>query len=249
MGARQIDKAVQRAAADFERSIEQGFSLDDRKTFAEYAAYVIDLKERTGAKPKTIESYKMLSTRTNQAIGHLAVQDIRPHHLNQFYHNLTEAGIRNDKDRAAPKPDFCQQLKEHGFSMAKAAKLAGVAEATVNAAGRGDNILLSKAEQICTATKIPFDSLFTLEKGDNTLSTTTVLAYHRFIHAVLAQASKEMLVPYNAADKATPPKKEKSEVGTFQTSELIAIRKAAEKEPKKWQMAILPGAGVVRLSA
>ncbi len=70
------------------------------------------------------------------------------------------------------------------------------------------------------------------------LSTTSILAYHRFIHIVLAQAEKEMLVPYNAADKATPPQKEKSEVGTFQTSELIAIRDAAAKEPIKWQMII-----------
>lgn len=44
MTARQTEKAVQRAAADFERSIEQGFSLDNRQTFADYAAYVIDLR-------------------------------------------------------------------------------------------------------------------------------------------------------------------------------------------------------------
>lgn len=55
---------------------------------------------------------------------------------------------------------------------------------------------------------------------------------------MLAQAEKEMLVPYNAADKATPPQKGKSEVGTFQTSELIAIRDAAAKEPVKWQTII-----------
>lgn len=46
------------------------------------------------------------------------------------------------------------------------------------------------------------------------------------------------LIPYNAANKATPPQKEKSEVGTFQTSELIAIRDAAAQEPIKWQMII-----------
>ena len=43
MTARQIEKAVQRAAVDFERSIEQGYALDNRQTFAEYAAYVLDL--------------------------------------------------------------------------------------------------------------------------------------------------------------------------------------------------------------
>ena len=43
MTERQIQKAVQRAAADFERSIEQGFALDNKQTFADYAAYALDL--------------------------------------------------------------------------------------------------------------------------------------------------------------------------------------------------------------
>lgn len=33
MTPRQIEKAVQRAAMDFERSIEQGYSLDNKQTF------------------------------------------------------------------------------------------------------------------------------------------------------------------------------------------------------------------------
>lgn len=238
MTARQTEKAVQRAAADFERSIEQGYALDDRRTFSEYAAYVIDLKERTGTKHKTIEGYRMLSARTNQAIGHLAVQDIRPAHLNLFYKNLSEAGIRDVAARALPKTDFKEQLKKKKLSMAKLARLAGVAQSTVNSAGGGSRILKEKAEKIAAAAEIPFDDLFTAEQNKEPLSPNSVLAYHRFIHVVLAQAEKEMLVPYNAADKATPPQKEKSEVGTFQTSELIAIRDAAAKEPIKWQMII-----------
>ena len=238
MTPRQIEKAVQRAATDFERSIEQGYALDNRQTFAEYAAYVIDLKERTGTKHRTVAGYWSLLTRTNQAIGHLAIQDIRPTHLNQFYKNLAEVGIRETAARAIPRETFRATLKEKKLSMAKVAKLAGVAESTVNAAGKGDAILQDKAELIAKAAGIAFDQLFTLDERNEPLSTTSILAYHRFIHIVLAQAEKEMLVPYNAADKATPPQKEKSEVGTFQTSELVAIRDAAAQEPIKWQMII-----------
>lgn len=238
MTERQIQKAVQRAAADFERSIEQGFALDNRQTFADYAAYVIDLKERTGTKHRTVEGYKRLLIRANQAIGHLAIQDIRATHLNSFYKNLSENGIRATAPRAIPKGDLRAALKEKKLSMAKVAKLAGVAESTVNAAGKNEPILKEKAELIANAAGISFDKLFTVDKRNEPLSTTSILAYHRFIHIVLAQAEKEMLVPYNAADKATPPQKEKSEVGTFQTSELIAIRDAAAQEPIKWQMII-----------
>ena len=238
MTERQIQKAVQRAAADFERSIEMGYALDNRQTFAEYSAYVVELKERTGTKHRTISGYKRLMERTNKAIGHLAIQDIRPAHLNRFYKNLSEVGIRETAARAIPKGDFRAALKEKDLSMAKVAKLAGVAESTVNAAGKGEPILKEKGEQIAKAAGIPFDKLFTVDEKNEPLSPTSVLAYHRFIHTVLAQAEKEMLVPYNAAGKATPPQKEKSEVGTFQTSELIAIRDAVAKEPIKWQMII-----------
>ena len=44
MTPRQTEKALQRAAADFERSIELGFQLDNRQTFAEYAGYVLGLR-------------------------------------------------------------------------------------------------------------------------------------------------------------------------------------------------------------
>lgn len=238
MTARQIQKAVQRAVADFERSIEQGYALDNRQSFADYAAYVIDLKERTGTKHRTIDGYKHLQVRTNQAIGHLAIQDIRAVHLNRFYKNLAEKGIRATAPRAIPKEDFRAVLQEKKLSMAKVAKLAGVAESTVNTAGKGAAILKDKADLIAKAVGIQFDKLFTVDERNEPLSKTSILAYHRFIHIVLAQAEKEMLVPYNAADKATPPQKEKTEVGTFQTSELIAIRDAAAKEPIKWQTII-----------
>lgn len=238
MTARQIEKAVQRAAADFERSIEQGYAFDNRQTFAEYAAYVIDLKERTGTKHRTISGYRRLMVRTNKAIGHIAIQDIRAIHLNRFYSNLAETGIRDTASRAVPKDSFRETLKNKGFSMAKVSRLAGVAESTVNAAGKGNAILATKAQQIAEAAGVPFEQLFEMVQKDEPLSNTSVLAYHRFIHVVLAQAEKEMLVPYNAADKATPPQKEKTEVGTFQTSELVAIRDAAEREPVKWRMMI-----------
>ena len=238
MTARQIEKAVQRAATDFERSIEQGYAFDNRQTFAEYAAYVIELKERTGVKHKTIDGYKQLMKRTNQAIGHLVVQDIRPFHLNSFYKNLAEEGVRSSIPRAKPKVNIRDEFKSVHLSMAKIAKAAGIAEATVNRAGKGEPITKEKAELIAKAAGLPFDKLFEVYTDTTPLSGTSVLAYHRLIHLVLAQAEKEMIVPYNAAEKATPPKKEKAEVGTFQTSELIAIRDAAEKEPIKWQMII-----------
>ena len=44
-----------------------------------------------------------------------------------------------------------------------------------------------------------------------------------------------MLVPYNAAAKATPPRLEKKEPNYFQPEQITAILEALEREPLKWR--------------
>ena len=63
MTERQMEKEVQRVAFEFEREIELGFQADNRQTFAEYAKYVLELKERAGDKYRTLERYGELMER------------------------------------------------------------------------------------------------------------------------------------------------------------------------------------------
>lgn len=236
MTARQTEKAVQRAAADFERSIEQGYALDNRQTFAEYAAYVLDLKERDGTKTKTLDRYKELTIRINQAIGHLKLVDIRPQHLNSFYKNLLEPGIRAGRSSATVKIDLAAWLKANKKTRAGIAETAGVAAATVSSAVRGNPIQEEKAQAISQAMGKKLDDVFTVEHDTEPLADRTVLAYHRLISIILSQAEKEMLVPYNAAAKASPPKAAKKAPNYFQPETISEILKALEAEPLKWQL-------------
>ena len=80
------------------------------------------------------------------------------------------------------------------------------------------------------------EELFTVRQNMAPLSDKTVLEHHRLISTILAQAEKEMLVPYNAAAKASPPKVEKHDPNYFQPGEITAILNALEKEPLKWQL-------------
>ena len=80
MTARQMEKEVQRVALEFEQEITKGFQADNRQTFNEYAKYVIDLKERTGAALRTIEHYNWALERVSKAFGYMRLADIRPHH-------------------------------------------------------------------------------------------------------------------------------------------------------------------------
>lgn len=233
MTERQIDKELQRVAFEFERQIEQGFAVDNRQTFEQYARYVIDLKERTGAKHRTIENYNKLMRRIVPAIGHIKLTDLRPQHLNAFYANLSEKGMRETDARAVSLPMFSAALKR--YSRARTAADAGISPATVDAAAQHKKITLTKAQAIARVLNQDVEKLFQIERNSAPLSAKTITEYHRLISAVLTQAEKEMLVFFNAAAKATPPKLERKEAQTFQPDEVQRIRDALECEPLKWK--------------
>jgi len=80
------------------------------------------------------------------------------------------------------------------------------------------------------------EDIFTIEKNMEPLSDKTILEYHRLISTILSQAEREMLVPYNAAAKATPPRVEKKDPNYFQPETIAAILDALESEPIKWRL-------------
>lgn len=212
--------------------------VSNRITFSRYSDTLLKQKEQEGTQHRTIDGYRKLLERIDLDFGDVDIQDIQPSHLREFYSKLRDEDARNEPDRAVPKVDLRKALKAKGLSMAKTARMAGVAESTVNVAGKGNAILRSKAEQIAAAAKISFDELFAVEKRDEPLSGTTALAYHRFIHMVLEEAKREALVQYNVADNVKAPRKDRSKVTTFQLDEIEAIIEAADQEPIKWRAII-----------
>ncbi len=80
-------------AANFEKEIKEGRISDNRQKFADYANYVIGLKEKRGVKHSTITRYKELTTRIYPAIGHMKLTAIRADVLNDFYTALSADGL------------------------------------------------------------------------------------------------------------------------------------------------------------
>ncbi len=237
MTARQIEKAIQRVAMDFERELELGYQADNRQTFAQYAEYVLQLKDRAGLKPKTIYEYRQQLVRVNAAIGHMKLQDIRPQHLNTFYKNLAESGVRQSGYRATAIVDLSAILKERKMTREKLAEVAGISATTVTKACRMEKIQGVKAEKIAQALELPREKLFEIEKDTSPLAAKSMLAYHRLIHTILHEAEREMLVGYNAASKATPPKDIKKDPNYFQPEAIGEILEVLEAEPLKWRLA------------
>ena len=212
-----------------------GFHCSAEAT-AEYAEYVLSLKERTGVRATTLDRYRELLERINAAIGHIKLADLRPQHLNSFYKNLSEPGIRAGGGSATAKIDLAKWLKESKKSRASIAEAAGISAATMGVAVKGEPIREDKAEAIARAMGKKVAEVFRVEQNTAPLSDKTILEHHRLISTILAQAEKEMLVPYNAAAKATPPKVEKHDPNYFQPETISEILKALEAEPLKWQL-------------
>ena len=234
MSEYQMKKEATAAAYKFEEQINQGYQLDNNQTFAQYAQYVLDLKERTGVKPTTIDRYIDMLPRINEQIGHLKLNKIRPQHLNELYKNLAESA-RQDNMRAVAKKTLNIALKRSKLPKAEIARRANVAASTITAVTRGDPVRLSTAEAIAEALGSDLKSLFTITNDSTPLSNKTILEHHRLISTILSQADKELLIPFNPAAKATPPKVQKTSPDYYQPEEMDLILDALEKAPIRWK--------------
>ncbi len=235
MSEAQMEREATAAAYKFEDQIKKGYSLDNNQTFAEYAQYVMDLKERIGVKTSTLDRYLDMLPRINAAIGHLKLCNIRPQHLNDFYKDMMENAVRSDSARAVAKRTLATRLKREKISKAELGRRAGVAASTITAATRGDPLRIATAEAIANALKTSTKDLFTFQDNTTPLSSKTILEHHRLISTILGQADKELLIPFNPAEKATPPKVKRSSPDYYQPEEMDEILNALENAPIKWK--------------
>ena len=235
MSEKQIEKAVQREAVLFEEQIKLGFVADNRQTFSRYAEYVINLKEKSGIKLSTIERYRSMLPRINAAIGHLKLGEIRPQHLNMLYANLAEEGVRDSPVKATAKADIEQFISDTGLNKTKFAERAGTAASNIRAAIKGDTVSKATADAISSALGTKTEKLFTLSQDKTPLSAKTIVEHHRLISTIFTQAERELLVQYNPARRATPPKVQNKEAEIFQPDEIMKILNCLENEPIFWR--------------
>ena len=232
MTNRQMEKEVQRAAFEFERQIDMGLQPDDRQTFQEYAEYFVATRRSTGVHVKTLDSYEVLLKRINAAIGHIRLRDIRPQHLNLFYANLAEAGINAKVRSAYPKPAYLEVAKQ--YTRRDLAKITGVGFGSV-ARSVADHVSEETARALCNSLGLKLEDAFDVRGQDAKLSLSTIVSIHRVVHAILAQAEKEGLIPYNPANRAQVPRAPHKEAEYLEPDQLAAILDALETEPLMWR--------------
>ena len=96
MTPKQIEKELERQKVLFEQEVKYGTCNDSSITFSAFADKWMEEYARLKLAPKTVARYENFLKRINKAIGHKKLKDIKPLHLNAFYRNLGEAGVKQD---------------------------------------------------------------------------------------------------------------------------------------------------------
>ena len=199
MTQKQIEKELDRQAVLFENKVKSGQYMEGNIRFSEYAEMWM---QNAQLAPATRSQYEDLLRRINAAIGHIRLDRLQPHHLEAFYKNLRENGIK-ERGSYAVSSRLANVLKEKKISRIKAGELSGVSVATVGVAAAGKHISIDSARKIAAALNKKPEELFTLYTETTGLSDKSVLHHHRLISSILSKAKRDRLVPYNVAVEYT----------------------------------------------
>lgn len=129
-------KEAEKQAAVFEKQCREGYLADGRQTFAQYAAYVLELKERTGLKHLTLIHYRQSLKRVLPFLGHLKLGEIRPQHLNYVYQQLSLPEAREDNEMAEARQALWQVAESRDIKNYVNAKEAAASAWSACARGR-----------------------------------------------------------------------------------------------------------------
>lgn len=229
-------REAEKQAAVFEKQCREGYLSDGRQTFAQYAEYVLELKERTGLKHLTLIHYRQSLKRVLPFLGHMRLGDIRPQHLNYLYQQLSLPEAREDNEKALARPALWQEMEiraEGNCLVGKDGK-----RISLDRLQRGESVKPATARRIAEALGLPYSLLFATQREERSLSGRTIMNCHLLVSIVLGQAEREMRIPLNPAHRATPPKREASNPNYFQMEEVGRILLALESEPLKWKAAV-----------
>lgn len=209
MSEKAIQRELNRQATLFEERARRGLAaLDGAIRFEDYAERWMKAAQLA---PSTQARYEDLLKRINAAIGHIRLDRLQAHHLEEFYRTLRESGAK-ENGRFAVSKGLDKLMDKKKITRAALAERSGVSASTVGVARRGERIRIDKAERIATALGVDVKRVFTLFENSSGLSDKTILHHHRLISAILSKAKRERIIPFNVAiEHADAPKVQRKE--------------------------------------
>lgn len=229
MSERQIEEEVKRQAVLFEEKCNRGMMLDDRVTLKEFATRWRSDYAEQNLKKTTLAHYDYLLERILDALGHLKLGSITPAHINAFYADLRECGVRiNNKCRC--KINLRKLLNDAGVLRERLSEYSGVSLTTIESAENGAVISKDTAEKLAKTLNINYGELFTSVYSDKPLAAKTLVHYHRLLNSLFEKAVKWNVLFDNPCRHVEAPKLVRHEakfLNEEQTRQLLAELKTA----------------------
>ena len=132
-------------------------------------------------------------------------------------------------------------MQEKNISRKELAETAGVSASTITAACKLNNhISIESAEKIAQGLDMPLTKVFQVQNETGGLSSKTILHHHRLISAILAQATRDRIVPFNVADRnyMKAPKLDHTEAAFLDDEQIKHVLELLNNEPIKWKTAM-----------
>lgn len=237
MSERQIKKELERQAVLFEEKVSSGTTVNGNMRFADFAAKYMTEYAQLYLKPKTIATYTEQLSRINQAIGHIRLCDLRTGHINSFYRNLQEKGVRS-RTTAVCKINLQELIGTQRGALTAFEKKAGVSRATIRQALEGAPINQESAEAIAQAVGMKTTHAFTLATHSEPLAPASVISYHRTLSSILSRAVKWGYITVNPADAAEKPSLRGREAAYLEEADARRLLELLQNEPIRWRAII-----------
>ena len=230
MTEKQAAKEAEHQAVLFEERCRTGLTLNNSMRLRDFVDIWIKYHADKQLRSTTLLRYKgVMLRRILAAFGNMKISAIQPQHLNAFYDNLEEAGVRADI-KYAPCADFKALMKERAITQAALAEKAGTSVFVVKSCVDGKNVSAESAQKVSKALSVRIDELFT-PNADEGLSKKTILHHHRLISTILQSAVVTyQLIPSNPCARIVPPKADAKEARYLDEDEVADLLEALEGE-------------------
>ncbi len=237
MSEKQVKKELERQAVLFEEKVKNGTVADATIRFADFADKYMSEYAQLYLKPKTVRTYTENLVRIKQAIGHIRLCDLRTGHINSFYRNLQESGVRN-RVTAVCKLDLRAQIGTQRGALAAFSQKAGVSRATINQAIAGKPVNKNSAEAIAVALGLKLTKAFVVTTHGEPMAPASVLSYHRTLSSILTRAVKWGYIPNNPADASERPSLGRHEAAYLEEADARRLLELLQAEPIRWRAVI-----------
>lgn len=236
---RQVEKELNRQIVRFEEQVKIGSAAADGNIrFADFAERYMQDYGRLNLKPTTLSNYERNLVRINQAIGHIRLKDLTPMHIQAFYRNLQEDGVRQHTTATAT-PALAEWISQRHISKSAFARAADVTHQTVSQALKGNTINQTSAEKIAAATDLEVKELFTVNADSMPLAPSTIHSYHRTISSILEKAVKWKCISSNPAEGAELPSLAGHKARYLDEPDARRMLQLLQAEPIKWRAPII----------